>query len=245
MINLVMPMAGAGSRFSKEGFTLPKPLIELHNEKFFHWGCLSITKYIPIIEIIFVVLQSHVDEFNIDKEIYNQFPRAKIVIIDEILNGASYSAQKAISLIENDYPIVIADCDGMFLSSEFIHFLTNKNNYTDADGGLFTFFATQNNFSYAKINTLGKVEEVAEKKPISNNAICSYYFKNAQTYLKYFKEYIQSPVPNEYYISGIFNIMLKHKCTILPFKTDFVVSYGTPQEYLKAQDSKLFTLMKK
>ena len=33
-IHLIMPMGGAGSRFFKNGFVMPKPLIEIQKEPF-------------------------------------------------------------------------------------------------------------------------------------------------------------------------------------------------------------------
>lgn len=87
-INLIMPMGGKGSRFTKEGFQVPKPLIRIKDKPFFYWATQSIRKYIKLKSLTFVVLQEHIDKFSIDKEILNYFPEAKIEIIQEVLNGA-------------------------------------------------------------------------------------------------------------------------------------------------------------
>lgn len=80
-VHLIMPMGGAGSRFFKNGFVMPKPLIEINNKPFFYWATRSISKYVELEDLTFVVLQEHIDDFGIDKSIKKYFPNANIVII--------------------------------------------------------------------------------------------------------------------------------------------------------------------
>ena len=68
-VHLIMPMGGRGSRFSNEGFDFPKPLIQIYNNPFFYWATKSISKFIDLASLDFVVLQEHVDKYSIDKEI--------------------------------------------------------------------------------------------------------------------------------------------------------------------------------
>ena len=77
-IHLIMPMGGAGSRFYKNGYELPKPLIEIQNKPFLYWATMSIAKYVDLQDITFVVLQEHIDKFSIDKEILKYFEKANI-----------------------------------------------------------------------------------------------------------------------------------------------------------------------
>ena len=69
-LHLIMPMGGNGSRFSQHGYTVPKPLILINGKPFFYWATLSIVKFIDVIDITFVVLQEHIDNFQIDKTIF-------------------------------------------------------------------------------------------------------------------------------------------------------------------------------
>lgn len=87
-IHLIMPMAGGGTRFGKEGFQLPKPLIRLQGKPFFYWAVQSIVKYMDVEDIIFVVLQEHTENFSIDREILEHYPNARIHVIPQVLNGA-------------------------------------------------------------------------------------------------------------------------------------------------------------
>lgn len=75
-INLIMPMAGGGTRFKKEGIDIPKPLIELNGKPFFFWATQSIIKFVKIDELIFVVLKEHVKKYKIDREILKYYPNS-------------------------------------------------------------------------------------------------------------------------------------------------------------------------
>ena len=66
--HLIMPMAGAGSRFYKNGYIQPKPIIEIAERPFFYWGVRSVQKFVDIQDITFVVLKDHIDRFNLKSE---------------------------------------------------------------------------------------------------------------------------------------------------------------------------------
>ena len=62
-IHLIMPMGGAGSRFTKNGYVMPKPLIEIHDKPFFFWATQSILKFVDVQDLTFVVLQEHITNY--------------------------------------------------------------------------------------------------------------------------------------------------------------------------------------
>jgi len=176
-INLIMPMAGGGTRFKKEGIDIPKPLIELNGKPFFFWATQSIIKFVKIDELIFVVLKEHVKKYKIDREILKYYPNAKLKIIDQVLNGAVLTCLEGIELIDNENPVLFNDCDHSFLCKTFYDFILKSKN--DIDGAILTFTSNDPRFSYIEINDLGNVIRTIEKKVISNKAICgAYYFKN-------------------------------------------------------------------
>ena len=62
-LNLIMPMGGGGTRFLKQGYTLPKPLITIYGKPFFYWATQSISKFVDLKSLTFVVLKEHVDKY--------------------------------------------------------------------------------------------------------------------------------------------------------------------------------------
>ena len=239
-IHLIMPMGGAGSRFFKNGFVMPKPLIEIQKKPFLYWATKSISKYVEVEDITFVVLKQHIEEFEIDKTINEKFPNAKIVVIPQILNGAVLTCMEGVKNIEDDLPIVFNDCDHAFISSEFNTYC-KKAEFNKLDGGLLTFESDDPKYSYLKMNEYGNVIHTVEKQVVSTHAICgAYYFKNKNVFLECAKEYLDKCSYSEYFVSGVYNIMAEKNMNIANFKCDIHVPFGTPDEYYNAENNEIF-----
>ena len=239
-IHLIMPMAGAGSRFFKNGFVMPKPLIEINDKPFLYWATKSISNFIEVKDITFVVLKQHIEEFQIDKKIKEHFPEANIVIIPEVLNGAVLTCMNGIKEINDDLPIIFNDCDHAFISSKFNSY-ANFGNFDELDGGLLTFESNEPKYSFLQMDENGNVINTVEKKVVSNHAICgAYYFKNKDLFLDCANEYLDKCNYSEYFVSGVYNIMAEKNKKIANFKCDIHVPFGTPDEYYAAKDNDIF-----
>lgn len=239
-VHLIMPMAGAGSRFFKNGFVMPKPLIEINNKPFLFWATKSISNFIDVKDITFIVLKKHIEEFKIDEKIKEYFPEAKIVEIPEILNGAVLTCMNGIKEIDDDLPIIFNDCDHAFVSNDFNTYC-NNGKFDELDGGLLTFESNEPKYSFLQMDEEGNVINTVEKKVVSNHAICgAYYFKNKELFLDCAKEYLNKCNYSEYFVSGVYNIMAEKKMKIANFKCDIHVPFGTPDEYYKAKDNEIF-----
>ena len=239
-IHLIMPMGGAGSRFFKNGFVMPKPLIEINEKPFLFWATKSISNFIDVKDITFIVLRQHIDEFKIDEKIKEFFPEAKIAIIPEILNGAVLTCMNGIKEINDGLPIIFNDCDHAFISSEFNSY-ANLGEFEELDGGLLTFESNDPKYSFLQMDENGNVINTVEKKAVSTHAICgAYYFKNKDLFLECANEYLDKCNYSEYFVSGVYNIMAEKKMKIANFKCDTHVPFGTPDEYYNAKDNEIF-----
>ncbi len=232
-LHLVMPMGGRGQRFFENGFITPKPLIEIKGKPFFYWAAMSVRKFLEC-DITFVVLQEHVTDFAIDKKILSYFPDAQIVIIPEVLAGAVLTCMKGAESFSDGLPVVFNDCDHMFRCDA----LTSLTEHQKAafDGLLLTFSSDSPKFSYAECDKNGFVCRTVEKKVISNDAICgAYYFRNKDVFLKNAAVYLENCQYSEYFMSGVYNCMQKNGLKSGILRTDFHVSFGTPEEYAQAE----------
>lgn len=239
-LHLIMPMGGNGSRFSQHGYTVPTPLIEINGKPFFYWATLSITKFISITDITFVVLQEHIDNFGINDIILNLFPDAHIVVIPHVLDGAALTCCEGCKAITDDDYILFNDCDHMFKSSALNHFF-NSDTTDDFSGGLVTFEASEPQFSFVKFDETGHICGTVEKQVVSNRGICgAYLFKSASLYKRMCEEYLQNCNYSEFFVSGIYNTLHAHNEKITEFPLDFHVNYGTPEEFEAAISSPFF-----
>lgn len=236
-INLVMPMAGAGSRFNESGFDLPKPLIEINGKPFFYWATESIRNFNSLKSLTFVVLKDHIINYDISKSILNYYPEANIVVLDKVLEGAVLTCLEGVKAINNDKPVIFNDCDHMFKSTELNQYI-KENNSKYADGGLLYFESSKPIYSYIVYNEEGYAIGTVEKKVVSNHAICgAYFFGSKQIFIDSSMEYLKNCKYSEFFMSGVYNIMGTKKLDIRDFKVDFHVPFGIPEEYEIARKS--------
>lgn len=234
-IHLIMPMAGRGSRFSKAGYDFPKPLIRIYDKPFFYWATQSIAKYNHLESLDFVVLQEHIDKYEIDKEILKYYPSARIHSLEKVTEGAVITCLYGIKEITDSYPVVFNDCDHLFKCDEFNTFCKSMES-ENINGILLTFVSDSNKYSYAGFDEFGNVNRTVEKEVISNEAICGCYcFSSANVFKEMSEEYLKKCNYNEYFMSGVYNIMIDNSMRIKSMKTDFHVPFGVPEEYEEAE----------
>lgn len=243
-LHLIMPMGGAGSRFFKNGFAMPKPLIEINGKPFLYWATRSIEKYVDVADVTFVVLKQHIAEFNIDKAAWKYFPTAKIEAVewDEVKSGPVMTCLAGLRNIQDDNPILFNDCDHMFRCSSFND--DANNGKFDYEGALLTFTSNQPQYSYI-IFEADRIVGTVEKEVVSNRAICgAYVVKNAALFRKMAEEYFTACNYKEFFVSGIYNVMCNKGMLVKNYDTDFHVPFGIPKEYEEAKDSPYFEELK-
>lgn len=208
-LNILIPMAGAGSRFEKAGYTFPKPLIEIHGKTMIQWvieGLKIKGNY------IFIIRTEHQNKYNISHLLKALVPNCKIVETNGLTEGAACTTLLAKKFIKNNNPLIIANSD------QFIEWNSGKSMYKfinkNADGGILTFKSLHPKWSYAKINKTGLVSEVAEKKVISDNATVGiYYWKKGSDYVKFAETMIKRNIryKNEFYVCPVYNQAIEEK----------------------------------
>ena len=233
-LNVLIPMAGAGSRFQQAGYTFPKPLIEVKGKPMIQ---VVVDNLNIKANYIYVVQKEHREKYNLDTLLNLITPNCKIVETDGITEGAACTALLAKEFIDSDAPLFFANSDQFveWDSNEFLY----KMNETDADGGIVSFRATHPKWSFAKIDEQGLVTEVAEKNPISDIATVGYYYwKNGSDFVKYAEEMIEKDirVNNEFYVCPVFNQAIEDGKEIRTFDIPKMWGLGTPEdlkEYLE------------
>jgi HAD superfamily hydrolase (TIGR01509 family) len=227
-LNVLIPMAGAGSRFQKAGYTFPKPLIEVN-------GTPMIQVVVENLNIdanyIYVVQKSHREKYNLDIMLNLITPNCKIVEVDGVTDGAACTALLAKEYINNEDPLFFANSDqyAIWDSNEFFY----KMNETGCDGGIVTFTSTHPKWSFARIDSGGFIAEVAEKKPISDRATVGfYYWKKGSDFVKYAEQMISKNVRvnNEFYVCPVYNEAINEGKKIKEFGIEKMYGLGTPED---------------
>lgn len=227
-MNVLIPMAGNGSRFAQAGYTFPKPLIEVHGKPMIQ---VVVDNLAVDANFIFVVQKSHREKYNLDSMLSLICPGCKIVEVDGVTEGAACTVLLAKDFINNDEPLVIANSD-QFIEWNSLEFFY-KMNEQNLDAGIVSFRATHPKWSYAKVDDNGFVTEVAEKNPISDIATVGvYYWKQGKDFVKYAESMISKDirVNNEFYVCPVFNEALLDGLKIKTFDVPKMWGIGTPED---------------
>lgn len=223
-MNVLIPMAGGGTRFSKVGYTTPKPLIDVN-------GIPMIQQIVNNVNIdaqyIFVVQKEHYDNYNLQNYLNAIKPGCHIVQTNGLTEGAACTTLLAEKYIDSG-PLVIANSDALaeWNSSDFLYSMQN------IDGGIITFKSNNPKYSYAKTEA-GFICEVAEKKVISDNATAGIHlWSNGLDYVKYAKQMIAKNirVNNEFYVCPVYNEAIKDNKKFKVHNISKMWDLGTPED---------------
>jgi HAD superfamily hydrolase (TIGR01509 family) len=227
-LNVLIPMAGAGSRFEKAGYTFPKPLIDVNGKPMIQ---VVVENLNVDAHFIFIVQKSHREKYNLDTLLNVVAPNCDIIEVDGVTEGAACTVLLAKELINNDKPLLMANSDQYveWNSGEFMY----KMHEQDVDGGMLTFESTHPKWSFAKVDQHGYVTEVAEKNPISNIAsVGIYYWKHGKDFVTYAEQMIDKNirVNNEFYVCPVFNEAILGDKKIKTFNVSKMWGIGTPED---------------
>jgi len=223
-------MAGEGSRFAKEGYTFPKPLIDVNGKPMIQ----TVVENLDFdCEYIFLLRKEHLEKYEGMLDTLGRITndRFQYVVVDGLTEGAACTALLAEEYIDNDEDLLIANSD-QFIEYEPENFKSFKN-LTNTDAIVFTFNAVHPKWSFVRTNSRGYIVEVAEKRPISNIATCGiYWYRKGSDFVKYAKQMIEKNirVNNEFYIAPVYNELIGDGKTLLPFYVHKMWGIGTPED---------------
>ena len=229
MLNIVIPMAGRGSRFAKAGYELPKPLIDVNGRPMID----VVTKNIaPKCEhrFIYICQQEHLEKYALAEKLEKISPNCAIVTVDHITEGAACTVLLAEKYIDNDEPMMIANSD-QFVDTDINEYLSAMG---DSDGLIMTMPADDPKWSFIKYDENGYVTMVREKEVISNEATVGIYnYAKGSDFVKYAKQMIRKNirVNSEFYVAPVYNEMIEDGKKIV-FKDvgEKMHGLGTPED---------------
>lgn len=233
MINIVIPMAGAGSRFGIEGYSKPKPFIDVAGKPMIVRVMENLA--FPNVNYILIGQRKHLKEqAKLVKEINKKFG-STIIEIDGLTEGTACTVLFARKLINNKTPLLIANSDQIvdFNPTSFVSDCLNRQ----LDGSILTFIDKNRDpkWSFVRINEKKLVTEVKEKEVISEFATAGIYlYSNGYNFVDAAIEMIlkRDKVNNEYYTCPTYNYMIREKKKIGIFlvPSNSMHGIGTPSD---------------
>jgi dTDP-glucose pyrophosphorylase len=236
MINIVIPMAGLGSRFAKAGYQKPKPFIDVAGKPMV--ARVIDNLYHPDARYILIGRKDHLEqEHELVAQITGKY-NATFIGIDQLTEGTACTVLFSRALINNDEPLLIANSDQLVDCS--IESFINDCFERKLDGSILTFTDLELNpkWSFAKIGVDGLVEEVKEKVVISEFAtIGIYLFSKGKDFVNGTVDMIinNDRVNNEFYTCPVYNYLIKDGKKIGIYNIEFnqMHGLGTPEDLKK------------
>lgn len=236
-ITLIIPMSGVGKRFIDAGYNEPKPLIEVDGGPIIGH---VVNLFPSITDIIFICNETHLKRTNMRDILLKISPSSRILEVpDNLKKGPVYAISKIFDSIDDNREVIVSYCD-YGTSWDFIKFLSEKNNY---DGlipcytGFHPHMLGSDNYAFCKLED-GYVTEIKEKEPFTDNKMDeyasngAYYFKSGFVLKKYFQELIDLNinVNGEFYVSLVYNLMIRDGLKVGVFEIDKMLQWGTPYD---------------
>lgn len=236
MLNIIIPMAGEGTRFINKGFSKPKPFIDVNGKPMIQL-VIDNLKIKTDHRFIFIFQKKHNDVYNFKDFLKNYLPNCETVEIDGLTKGPAMTVLCAADYINDDDDLLIANSD-QFVDIDFNDFI-NSARSKNLDGLIMTFLCDKNpKWSFVKLNEQDLVIETAEKNPISDIATVGiYYFKKGGVFIDAITQMVlnKEEVNGEFYVCPVYNYLIKNNLKVGHYvlKDDQMHGLGTPEDLEK------------
>lgn len=208
-LNIVIPMAGAGSRFAQAGYLDPKPLIPVHGIPMIRWVIENLKPQAQH-RFIFICQQTHIDSYDLVPKLRAWAPGCEVVGLNGLTEGAACTVLSARHLVDNDEPLMIANSD-QYIDASIDDYLRQMQ--TQELGGLImTMTANDPKWSFVGLGNQSLVTTVVEKQVISDEATVGIYnFSKGSDFVRAADQMIAKGlrVNNEYYVAPTYNQLIE------------------------------------
>lgn len=228
MLNIVIPMAGAGSRFAKEGYKDPKPMIPVHGKPMIQAVVDNLTPRMPH-RFTFICQEQHVRDYKLDNLLNSITEEPNIICINGVTEGAAVTVLKSEHIINNSDPLVIANCD-QWVDADMTSFV---NQLLECDGNVMTMTANDPKWSFVQFDGNYKPIAIIEKKVVSDVATVGIYgYRRGEDFVKAAQEMIANNlrVNNEFYVAPTYTPLFEKGLDIRLFHIEGMYGIGTPED---------------
>jgi len=240
VINIVIPMAGAGSRFVDAGYSIPKPFIDVLGKPMISQVMDNLS--IKDARYILIARKEHLEEqADLVEKLRKQY-NVEFISIDHLTEGTACTVLYARKYINNNEPLLVANSDQLvdINLADFVDDCFDRN----LDGSIMTFHEPSGDkkWSYAKIDAEGVVLEVKEKEAISEWATVGIYLYSKGQYFvdAAIDMFInRDTVNNEYYTCPTYNYLASESLKVGVYNIEYSQMHGlgTPDDmdtYIKS-----------
>ena len=229
-MNVVVAMAGMGSRLSGEA--LPKPLVEVAGKPIFAWST-GWASTMSDANFVVVALEEHEAKFSIKKRLARYLPQAECLLIPEVTAGQLCTVLCAADLLDPSKPLLIAPCDTMIEGPLPIPASLSLSDSEAQPRGLISVASMPGDrWSFADCDADWNVSRVTEKERISDWASTGlYYFSDTAAFLRDANAMVDENerTGGEFYVMPLYNRMLARGESVKAVPVKRMHDLGTPE----------------
>lgn len=230
-MNIVMPMAGRGSRFQEVGYAVPKPLIDVRGKPMYAWAMDSLPLRLAK-RVIFICLAEHLRDRSLADDIRARYAAYDPIIIslDKVTEGQACTVLEARPWIDSSDPLIIYNAD-TYCQTQLESRLPVLSR--EIAGVLSVFNAAGDKWSFARVDDTGRVVETAEKRRISDWATTGlYYFAHGSDFVRHAIAMIAANERErgEFYVAPVYNRLIAAGGDVRVDIADAVWVLGTPED---------------
>ena len=220
VLQIVVPMAGRGSRFASAGYTVPKPLIPVGGRPMIQWVIENIRPR-RAHHFSFLCLAEHLEKYpEVPAELGRLCPGCNIIPVPGVTEGAACTVLLARPFIDSDDPLMIANSD-QIVDLNVDEYLA-ASDPPGVDGLIMTFWADHPKWSYCRMRPDDTVSEVVEKQVVSNEATVGIYnFRHGREFVRAAEAMIARNlrVNGEFYVAPCYNQLIAEGAKVVTMKT--------------------------
>jgi bifunctional N-acetylglucosamine-1-phosphate-uridyltransferase/glucosamine-1-phosphate-acetyltransferase GlmU-like protein len=242
-MQIVIPMAGSGTRFVRAGYKVIKPLIEVDGRPMIE----HVVRMFPgEHDFLFICARPHLDETPLRSVLENLAPGATIVGIEPHKNGPVYTALAAADFIKDNEPVILNYCDAAVLW-DYADF-TRRIAQLDCAGSLVAFRGFHPHSLgptlYAYIREQNQtLLEIREKRAFTEQRMNeyastgTYYFRSGALLKHYFRQAVERDLQTqaEYFASVPYNLLVEDKLQVHIYEVNQFLHWGTPDDLAEYQ----------
>lgn len=246
-MKIIIPMAGAGKRFSEAGYTVHKPVIMTTywktGEKMPMVVCA--TKDLPGVEVdgtnVIYIDRTFHKEAGVEEEIRRYFPKCSFITVDELTEGQACTCLLAKNKINQEEELLIAGCDNGMV----IDYTAFNKAVKEAEVLAFTYRhneAVNENpdaYGWIQADEKNRIERLSIKKPLSDTPIndhavvATFWFKKGSDFVRSAEKMIaeNDRINNEFYVDEVMKHTMELGIDTRVFEVDRYIGWGTPKDY--------------
>lgn len=244
-MNIIVPMAGLGSRYAEAGYTLPKPLIPVSGLPM----VVRAVRDLPAADrVIFIVHQEHIDRHAIDETLRQHFPSCEVIVTPGLTEGQACTVRLAASALPQDTDVLVAacDCTHVYDANRF----RQLREESDYEALIWTYrgdwrvASSPQSYGWVEVaEGSNQVTRISCKQPISATPLADhalsgfFWFRSAHGLFDAIDRLVESNerIRNEFYLDVVPNQLMMQGNPVGVFEVEKCIGWGTPQELAEYQ----------